>query len=189
MNILYDVAAMLVLAAGLVLLVLLALRLTAPAAVHRAEPEQARRPRLQAAAGAAVFLLALFGVTAVQTAFGAPVGVRHAPPAEVADAGECDRPVAGLGIVVRCAPEVWDPTVPFEYDLDDRGVVGGAAVEPGAEVAEYRLTGRLSPLMLMRPESQWRDTADESKPDLLWLSVLPFAGLLAYTVLRRGRSA
>ncbi|MEU5874992.1 hypothetical protein AB0A73_25945 [Glycomyces sp. NPDC047369] len=182
MNVLFDAAAMLVLAAGLVLLVLLGLRLAAPAVLRRDEPERPRPRRLEAAAVAVAFLLAALAAAAVQTAYGAPMGERSSPAVEVLSTGDCTRPVAGLGLVVRCEPSGWTSTLPNEYYLSDGEalrVVGGAAVAPGAEVAEYRIPGwRL--LLPVHPESQWRDTADESKPDLRWLSALPFAGLFAY---------
>lgn len=187
MNVLYDAAAMLVLAASLVLLILLGLHLAAPAAVRGDEPVRPRPRKLETATVCAAFLLTVFATAAVQTAYGAPMGERSSTTAEVLAAGDCDRPITGLGIVVRCEPEVWISTVPYEYHLD--AVVAGAAVEPGTQVAEYRLTGWWSALKPARPHSQWRDTADESKPDLLWLSALPFAGAFAYLYFRRDRSA
>ncbi|SDL63005.1 hypothetical protein SAMN05216298_4606 [Glycomyces sambucus] len=193
MHAIYDVAAMLALAAGLALLILLVLRLLAPAAVRRRDvPRPTRAARIESWVVPAVFLLAMAAVGAAQVAYGSPAGERGPVPVEVLEVGECERPVAGLGLVVACDLSGWSATVPSDRLLADGErfrVLGGEPVEAGDRVVRYRLAWWES--LPMIPDPQWRSVADESRPDLRWTSVLPVVGLLGYGLSRRvvGRRA
>ncbi|GAA1686514.1 hypothetical protein GCM10009830_37490 [Glycomyces endophyticus] len=188
MTVLYDVAAMLVLAAALALLILLVLRLIAPGAVRRRDdgPKPTRAARIESWTFAALFILAMVAAGAAQVAYGAPTGERGPVTIEVLEVRECERPPAGLGLSVACDVSGWSVTAADEpRPGGPLRVSGGTAVEAGDRVAEYRLTGWQALLRLSLPESQWRSTADESKPDLRWMSALPVLLAAGYGAARR----
>ncbi|GAB4009082.1 hypothetical protein GCM10029992_67170 [Glycomyces albus] len=162
----------------------------------RSDTEPAAKPsrtdRLIGVLGFTTVLALTFAATAVQTAYGAPVGDQSTETVEVLEVRECSRPALDFGLVVSC------DLSGYQYP-DDHGwldgpdsILSSEAVEQGDRVAEFTATGWTRFFQPLPSDPQWRPIEDTDKPDLKWL---PAAALVAGTTVaswlgrwRRSRS-
>lgn len=185
MSLLLDVLALLVSAVPAAAVVWLGILLATRKRPARTEADSERPTLRRRLIGVLQFVAVLTLVllsTAVQTAYGAPIGPRSSTVIEVLEVGECSRPAESFGLVVSCE------LVGYQYQgADDdvvarehpESVVSDKAIQRGDQVARFaaiRLTQFLHPAF---GSTRWRPIEDTGNPDLRWLPLTTLVAGLA----------
>ncbi|WP_199040654.1 hypothetical protein [Glycomyces salinus] len=178
---------------GVVWVGLLLVTRTEPGRSHsESATKPSRKERLLGVLSFAAVLALTYAATAVQTAYGAPLGTQSSETVEVLEVRECSRPALDFGLVVSCDLSGYQRTDDYWWLDGPDSILSSEAVEPGDRVAMFTASGWTRFFQPLPSDPQWRPIEDTDKPDLRWL---PAAALIAGTTVaswigrwRRSRS-